>query len=474
MKKNLAVLLFILQATLANAQGYTISLQSNYKAGVAYLTYYMGKDFLLQDSAAVSNKGLAIFKNKTKLPGGIYVIVLPGKRLTIDFLIDKEQTISIVADSNNLENASISGSPANVLFKNYQNTVSKKGKQLQMAKKAYETAKTKQDSAKHELAYKNISTELNFYREGIVKNNPTAMMAVLLNALRESPQPTKVAKTRQDSLDNYNFYKAHYWDGVTFMDDRIIRTPFFLPKLEMYYRQIMPQAADSLIKDLDYKLLLARNAPEMYKFLLNWYTDEYLNPKYMGQDAVFVHLYQKYHSQKLAPWLSKTQDSVITRRAYMLMSNLIGEQAANLSMVDTLGKPATLYDVKADYTLVVFWDPNCGHCKEEIPRIDSIYRASWQAKNVKIYAVLSEPEKQKQPWLDFINLKKIGDWLHVYQTTATADEELKNNRPTYRQLYDVSVTPTIFLLDKEKRIVAKKLSIEQINDFLITKINSGK
>ena len=91
------------------------------------------------------------------------------------------------------------------------------------------------------------------------------------------------------------------------MDDRIVRTPFFLPKLERYYREIMPQSADSLKKDIDYKLLLARTAPEMYKFLLNWLTDEYINPKYMGLDAVFVHLFEKYHSKGLPPGSMKSK-----------------------------------------------------------------------------------------------------------------------------------------------------------------------
>jgi thiol-disulfide isomerase/thioredoxin len=474
MKKHLLFILLAVVSVNTHAQGYNISLQSNYKKGMAYLTYYMGKDFLLQDSAIVNNTGRAIFKAKTKLPGGIYSIVFPGKRLTADFLIDKEQNITITADTTKLDKIQITGSPANSLFREYQSTVSARGKFLQEARKGYDNAKTKQDSAKFEAAYRKLSMELNTYREDMVKNKSTSMMASLLMAMRESPQPTKVPITRQDSIDNYNYYKAHYWDGVSFYDDRIVRTPFFLPKLENYYRQVMPQAADSIIKDLDYKLLLARTAPEMYKFLLNWFTDEYINPKYMGQDAVFVHLYQKYHSVKAAPWLNKTQDSVITRRAFMLMSNLIGEQAANLEMVDTLGKPSPLYEVKADYTFVVFWDPNCGHCKEEIPRIDSIYRASWQKKNVKIYAVLSESEKQKEQWLSFLRDKKIGDWVNVYQTTATADAEAKANKATYRQLYDVVVTPTMFLLDKDKRIVAKKLSIEQINDFLEVSIKKAK
>ena len=47
-------------------------------------------------------------------------------------------------------------------------------------------------------------------------------------------------------------------------------------------------------------------------------------------------------------------------------------------------------------------------------------------------------------------------------------------RPGFRQLYDVTQTPTVLLLDKEKRIVGKKLSWEQLNDFLETKWKEKK
>jgi thiol-disulfide isomerase/thioredoxin len=448
------------------AQGYQINLQCNYKAGLAYLTYYQGKNLALQDSALVGKTGAAVFKGKQNLPAGIYSVVFPGKRLTTDFLIEKEQKISIVADTNNLENVKVTGSSANILFKEYQTYVASKGKFINEAKRNYEQAKTKADSSKYENAYKKLSEELNTYRMGIIKNKPTSMMAALLLALKESPYPTKTPITRQDSIDNYYFYKSNYWTGISFLDDRIVRTPFFLPKLENYYRNVMPQAADSLIKDIDYRLILARSAPEMFKFLLNWFTDEYISPKYMGQDAVFVHLYQKYHSQGLSKWLPKSTDSIITRRAFMLMGNLIGEPAANLQMLDTNEKPTSLYDVKGKYTLLLFWDPNCGHCKETIPRIDSIYRAAWQKKDLKIYAMLSEKEKLKPEWKKFISEKNIGDWVHVYQSDAMAEADEKAGKASYKQLFDILSTPTILLLDKDKRIVAKKLTIDQINDFI--------
>ncbi len=474
MKKLLPLIICLLSVYSASAQGYRITLQSNFRSGITYLTYHLGKDFFLQDSAAFTNTGLAIFKGDKKLPGGIYALVFPGKRLTADFLVDKEQVISIKADSTQLEKMQVTGSPANTLFKDYRAFVNAKGKQLQDEKNAYNSARTHADSLMHEATYKRYSKELNAYRENIINGKPSSMMAVLLNAMKDPAYPTLKAVTHNDSLVNYNFFKNHYWEGITFLDERVIRTPFFLPKLETYYRQVMSQSSDSLIRDIDYRLLLARSSPEMYKYLLNWFTDEYISPKYMGQDAVFVHLFEKYHSRGTSTWLNDKQHETITRRAYMLMSNLIGEKAANLDFIDTAEKPTSLYDVNADYTVLVFWDPSCGHCIEEIPKIDSMYRASWKKKNVKMYAVLSETEKQKRDWLKFINVHGIGDWINVYQTKTAADAEVKDQRPSYRQLYDVIVTPTLYLLDKDKHIIAKKLTRYQINDLLEVKIKQDK
>ena len=453
--------------------GYTITLKSpQYTSGIAYLTYHMGKNLNLEDSAAVSNKGIAVFKGDRTLPPGIYAVVFPGKRLSADFLIEKEQLISITADTNNLANVEVIGSKANTLFQAYQKYVSAKGTEMQKARMAYDASKTKQDSLLHEEEYSRLNKELNAYREDVIKNNPGSMMAALFDAMKEPEILHKQPVTRQDTLDNYEYYKKHYWDGVTFMDDRVVRTPFFLPRFERYYRDILPQAPSVIIKDFDYKLLLARTSPEMYKFMLNWLTDEYLNPKYMGHDSILVHLFNKYHSQGLTSWLNEKQMETITRRAYMVMSNLVGEKAANLEMADTAGKPKSLYGLDAEYTLVIFWDPTCGHCKEEIPRIDSIYRASWKAHKVRIFAVLSEDKKKE--WVDYIREHGIGEWTNVYQTKEMEKQVADAQRPSFRQLYDVTQTPTLVLLDKEKRIIAKKLGWKQLNELLETKWASKK
>jgi hypothetical protein len=353
----------------------------------------------------------------------------------------------------------------------YQKFVGVKGKLLQQEKTAYMMSLTKADSSLHENNYNSINKQLNDYRDNIIKTQPKSMLAALFNAMKEPVLPKTAAITHQDSLNNYYYYKSHYWDGISFMDDRVIRTPFFPKKLERYYREVMSQSADSIIKDLDYKLLLARVAPEMYKYMLNWLTDEYISPKYMGQDAIFVHLFEKYHSKGLTSWLNEKQMETISRRAYMLMWNLIGEKGANLNMVDSSGAPANLYALQADYTVLCFWDPHCGHCKEQIPRVDSIFQANWKKHGVKIYAVLTQDEKEdlKPDWVNYIKEHRLSDWTNVYQTREMEAAEKKAQVAGFRQLYDVTMTPTLYLLDKEKHIIGKKLTWEQLNDFLEVK-----
>jgi len=296
------------------------------------------------------------------------------------------------------------------------------------------------------------------------------MLATLFKSMREPGVAIVHPVTRQDSIANYEFYKKHYWDGITFMDNRVIRTPFFLPKVERYFRDILVPAADTIIKESDYLLLLARSNTEMYKFLLNWLTDEYIYPKYMGQDAVFVHLFENYHSKGISSWLNEKQLTAISNRAYMVMSNLIGEKAADLDMVDSTGKPTPLYSVNAEYTVVCFWDPTCSHCREEVPKLDSLYQAKWKQQGVKIYGVLSENEKVK--WLQFIKDNNLKGWIHVYQTEEIKKAITESQRPGYKQLYDITQTPTLYLLDREKRIIAKKLTLQQMDDLLQTKLRN--
>ena len=73
----------------------------------------------------------------------------------------------------------------------------------------------------------------------------------------------------------------------------------------------------------------------------------------------------------------------------------------------------------------------------------------------------------------FVYEKKFSaDWIYTYQTKAARDAEQTAGQPNFRQLYDISKTPTLYLLDEHKRIIAKQLSIEQFDDIINTKMKN--
>jgi hypothetical protein len=154
------------------------------------------------------------------------------------------------------------------------------------------------------------------------------------------------------------------------------------------------------------------------------------------------------------------------------MANVIGEKAANIELIDSSDKPLPLYSVKAPYTIVCFWDPTCSHCQEVVPKLDSIFESKWKSRGVALYGVLVDGGKDQ--WLKYIREHNLKDWIHVYQTQAMKDADYAANKAGFRQLYDVYQTPILYLLDNEKRIIAKKLSYSQLDDFLQVKMGNPK
>ena len=281
-----------------------------------------------------------------------------------------------------------------------------------------------------------------------------------------------IVKGKADSTYPYHFVKEHFWDDVLFNDDRLLHTPFFEKKLDEYFKYYVYPEPDSLIKEIKIMLLSARTGKEMYPYLLTKFTNKYLNPEFMGQDKVFLYLFDNFYSKGDTSFLNAQSRKIIFDRAYSLMANQLGNPAPILDLTDTSGKNIALYSLQGKFTLVVFWDPTCGHCKEELPKIDSLYKSNWKAFGMKLYSVTVK-DGTNDEMKKFVHDKNFSkDWVYVYETKAARDAVQAAGQPNFRQLYDVSKTPTVYLLDQDKRIIAKQLSIEQFNDVINTKVKN--
>jgi thiol-disulfide isomerase/thioredoxin len=156
-----------------------------------------------------------------------------------------------------------------------------------------------------------------------------------------------------------------------------------------------------------------------------------------------------------AYWLHDTDVEKYIKFASKIAPNVIGNKAPEIKLVDINNKEHKLSDIKAKYTLLVFWSPDCGHCQHEIPLLDSVYKAVLKDKGVKVMAIKTEGDEKK--WTEFISKNNLQDWVHVYDPA---------NKSDYRSKYDIYSTPVLYLLDENKIIRGKRIDHSNIAQVL--------
>jgi hypothetical protein len=466
MKYLAAILLTLFSLVVFAQNAYEIKVTLKpFKNQYIYLGHYYGKQLPIIDSVKLNDKSEGTFKGTKKLGGGIYLIGYPDRAHNFEILIDRNQKFSVIADTARIGSVSFVNSPDNSGFKAYQQFMATNGRAIDSLLKI-RAGSGRQDSIRITAQIETLNNKIKKYRNDIIVKDPNSLMATLLKAMKEPDVPQHDPAAKKDSLFAYHYFKNHYWDGVSFFDDRLVRTPFFESRIDKYFEQLVYPSSDSVIKEIDYMLGYASVNDDMQRFLLLKFVNRYLNQKYMWEDAVFVHLFEKYFSQKSYPWLTEQGKKMISDHAYSLMANIMGTPAADVELPDTSGKKTSLYSIKAPYTLVAIWDPTCSHCKELVPRLDSAYHASWKARGMKLFGLARETDGKKGEWMSFIHEHRLNDWTHVYYSRENDAARVGAGIPSYSQLYDVQTFPTLYLLDKDKRIIAKKVTLEQINEIL--------
>lgn len=489
---SLSLLSIITNASAQTNQGHDIRINfKNCKDTVVYLAFYQFDKSYLADTCKKVVKGNIVFKGPKSLDKGVYYLVSQDKARYFDFFIsDNNQKIVMSTDTIDLvKNLKSSSSKENDDFFNYIKFITAKNKEYNEVK-----SKTKGMNAKDSLAFiieksKLLSETVIAFEKTFLEQHKGTFVGDVINLKmeKEAKDIPKASNGRPDSLYIYNYYKAHYWDGVNFQDDGIMRTPFFSDKLNKYFNNIIIQNPDTVSVEIDRLMAKTKAGTMMQKLLIAHFLFTYESSKLMGFDRVFVHVIDNYIRTGMAKEVydEKTIEK-IKERGDILKPLLLGNQAPDLLMIDTIGhkqinkmgfdtvktsQGATklyydnvqnlaqifvpLYGVKADYLLLVFWDVDCGHCKTEIPKLLEEYHAlKKEGYDVKVFSVYTQHDYEK--WRKYIVENKL-DWINVYDGVHI------NN---IKEKYDIYSTPVIYMLDKNKRIKAKRIGTEQVKDII--------
>ncbi len=460
MKKFLLIVCLSVFFTASFSQGYKIKGEiKNMQDTTAILAYYFGGKQYATDTTDVV-KGKLTFSGDKELEGGIYLVVLPGGKYFE--LIISEQKFSFTTDKNDLvASMNFKNSRENTAFYQYLNFISVQQQKVAPLKEKLSSAK-EDEKKKIQKEINEVDNTVRDYREDFQSRYKDVFFSKIISATTDIVIPETPLDSTGKPKENFSFYyfKNHFWDNMDFSDKRMLRTPVFFNKMDKYLEKLSPKHPDSIIVSADIMIEKARANKEVFKYVVSYITSTYERSKIMGMDAVFVHMVEKYYMTAQCDWVKEKQLEKIIERAKRISPNMIGKKPPNLVFKDTSNQYHSLYHLQAKYTLLFFYDPDCGHCKKETPKIKSVCDSLVKAGiDIKVFAITTEFDIKK--WKEFIKKFDVGNWINVgdIQFDEEGNPVATSN---WREQYDIHSTPVIYLLNKDKEIIAKRINDKQI------------
>jgi len=464
MIKNYLLPILLIASIAASAAGMNIKItvRGLENSNMILANYYGDKQYV-KDTLVFDKKGMLTIKADTMLPGGIYLAVFPllGNRY-FEFVVS-EPSFSLETDTTDLSgHMRVTGSEENRLFYDDMRYLGVQRIASDSLSKLYKTAKdgSEKENLRNQLI--RIDSLVKAHRTNVMEKYPTLFYGKLLKMMQDiqvPDAPRDATGKITDSTFQWRYYKSHYWDNVDMKDERVLRCPVYHNKLKTFMNQTIVQHPDSVNAAGDELLSKTDMKGELYRYTLSYIFNEMANSKVMGMDASYVHFGKNYFCKGLTPWVDTAKQFKICDRVNRLEPVLVGKKAQRLILpVDSTEKQwKNLYDVKAKWTILAFWDPDCGHCKKEIPVLaDAYHNLKKMGIDVEVFSpAIMEIENYKD-WIEFIQKNKL-DWINV------CDPHRHSN---FRWEWDIQSTPQVYILDKDKVIRARRIGAEQIEDYV--------
>ncbi|MGN0001220.1 MAG: redoxin domain-containing protein [Marinilabiliaceae bacterium] len=438
----------------------------NYARKPVVLGYYFNNKMLVKDTVLTDDRCVAHFQRDTLYEQGLYILHFPENGAVFDILMPEEQKFALKCDTmaRQADRASVKNSRPIANFLEYQRYISAKQLEFSDIMKEFQAPNTTPER-KEEIRkrYIEVDSLVKAHNEEVIAANKDNFLSNFLRALKEVKIPTfdipeGLTKHERDSIQQmrgYYYYRAHFYDNFDMNDDRLLRTPFFLAKINRYFEETVPQVPDTVAAEAIRLIEMCRGNKEMFRFFVSTMYNLVNQSKIMGMDAALVKLADKYYLAGQTPWNDQKFLDELRENVDGIRYTLVGLQAPDLKMPSVTGEWYRLSDVKAKFTVLVFWEPSCGHCKKEVPHIKTALYDKYAAKGLKVFAVYCQVDEQ--PWKEFIEEHQLEEFINVYDPYG---------RSGFRKFYHIKSTPTIFLLDENKKIIAKKLGVDQLDEFI--------
>lgn len=422
---------------------------------VKLLGVFGNQNYLL-DSAKSDATGKFVFDADSLLPKGFYYVMLASDNSYFQMLLGADQEFSLSADkADYVSTMKVEDDLDNkLLYDNLRfeaqlnselNPINQKLPSLAEGTPEYTQAKAKQD----ELIEKRKAHIASFSEK-----HPNAFFTQF-KLSGQNPELTfpKLSNGELDQITQVYRYRKAFFNGVDFNSDWTMRTPVYANKLRRYIRELTPQNADSLIKYSDDLIGKTMGNKELFKFTVNWIALEYKTPKTMGTEAVYVHLVDKYWTKELAWWSNDEEIKGLRGEISLMKPSLIGKIGQDIVTENEKGEQVSLYGLGSPIKVLYIYSYECEHCQKETPDMVRVYN-EWKNQGVNVFALSTDKDKTK--WLEFVKKNNMN--------FTNAFDPDRSSR--YERKYHIDITPELYVLDKNNKIIASNLSPNQLPEFL--------
>ena len=216
---------------------------------------------------------------------------------------------------------------------------------------------------------------------------------------------------------------TRFWDDIEDFDGPTDENPVLAAQIDFYFDKLVAPLPDSITLEISRLIERTESNTNLRDFILWHLLEKYRHPEYMSQDQVFVWLYDQYFSQLEIKDLNEANLTMIREKAERLRRLALFNIAPNIQLNDSID----LQSIESEYTVLFFYDHDCDLCQQEMRDLDSV---TAQRHEITVLAIDMNT--------DDIRVDILFD------------------------IYDIEATPMIYVLDRDKRIIAKKIRARQI------------
>lgn len=373
---------------------------------------------------------------------GVYLLNFKNKNAYFEFILN-EPTFSIIADYNDLDNTQGSlGSKENEVFFGYIKKVTEINRKISEV-----DGNVAWDDEKKQQEREALGDEINAYRDLILEKNPGLLVTDLFKAYMDPVIPEVPAGMSEAEAQSFqfNYYKEHFFDNLNFENDALLYSPVIYSKMQIYRDQLTYQEPDSLLKTANQMIELASVNQNIKKYLIIEFFNYFANSKTVCMDKAYVAMADQYYLSGEADWIDPEQLSKIVDNANNLRNNICGEKAFNFTLKDASGKSVSLNNIQTEWTVLLFLKSDCSGCAKELEKLKSIDLSGADYKIVTVHL------KDDAGWQEQVQGLKGEHYIHLTDAAGVID---------WKRQYNLSSFPLVYVLDREKVIQYKRISVE--------------